>query len=192
MLLSERTHSLGLLHSVNRFDPFGPMFREYLHSRLQDSVMESMIIDDSASHKLCARRTIPSSKHQSSTGLAERVCHLFAGAGGLLLSEYSEIAFTSSESHVIVESGEVGCEHRCGYFSAVGAMADEGVGESGCFERLHRKFNARSLAEWVESRTITIWTAPHAQVAVASSSFDQPSSVRPWRGNLTDRSSDMS
>lgn len=192
MLLSERTHSRGLLHSVNRLDPFGPMFREDLHSRLQDSVMKSMIIDDPSSHELCARRTIPSSKHQSSTGLAERVCHLFAGAGSFLLSEYGEIVFASSESNVIVESGEIGCEHGRGDFSAVGAMADEGVGESGFFERLRRKFNARSLAEWVESRTITIWTAPHAQVAVASSSFDQPSSVRPWRGNLTDLSSDMS
>ena len=31
--------------------------------------------------------------------------------------------------------------------------------------------------------TITIWTAPHAQVAEASSSFDQPSLVWPWQGN---------
>jgi hypothetical protein len=52
------------------------------------------------------------------------------------LGEYGEIVFSSSEADVIVESGEVGCEHGGRDFSAIRAMTDEGVGETGSFEWL--------------------------------------------------------
>jgi len=96
-----------------------------------------MIIDDPSPHKLGARRTFPSPKHESSTSLAERVGHLFAGTGSLFLGEYGEVVFSSGESDVVVESGKVGCEHGCRDFSTVGAMAYESVGESGFLERLY-------------------------------------------------------
>lgn len=58
------------------------------------------------------------------------------GSGRLILAEDGEIVFSSDEARVRVEGGEVCRKHGCGDFATVGTMADEGVYQTWCLERL--------------------------------------------------------
>jgi hypothetical protein len=59
------------------------------------------------------------------------------------------VVLTSGEAGMGVERCEVGCEHRSGDFSAVGAMADESVGKTRLLQWL-REVSTGALASYQE------------------------------------------
>lgn len=126
--------------------------------------------------------------HKGATGRTEVVCHLVARGDGLGLPPAAEVLLAAQVLEVLVVDGEVGCEHgRCD-LAAVCTVAHECVDEAWALGRL-----CLALANVCDARmrglghdagnglgmrlTNDSWTAPQKQVAVASSSVDQPSSA---------------
>jgi hypothetical protein len=168
------------------------VFREYLDLRLQHRIMQTMVVDDSSSHEPGPGCEGACAEHECPTRLAERIGHGLSRRSRLGLGEDRQVVLASCEAGVGVERGKIGREHRCGDLAAVCAVTDKGAHESGRFQRLLYVQRSVYALEW-EGRirtirwmlTITIWMAPQAQVAEASSSFDQPSLVWPWHGNAS-------
>ena len=136
VILHKRTHSSSLFCPVYRLDPSSSVFGEDLYSRLEHRVVQSVIVDDAASHKACSRRKGACAEHERTTGLAEAVGHCVSGRDGMRLSIDGQIVLASNEAGVRVERGEIGCEHRGRDLAAVGTMADECVHEARRLQRL--------------------------------------------------------
>lgn len=126
--------------------------------------------------------------HEGAAGRAEVICHLVARGDRLGLAPATEVFLAAQVLEVLVVDSEVGCEHgRCD-LAAVCAVAHECVDETWALGRL-----CLALANVCDARlrclehyagrglgfrlTNDNWTAPQKQVAVASSSVDQPSSA---------------
>ena len=77
----KRPHPFGLLRSIDRLDPFTPVFRKQLRLGLQHGIMKSVIVDDTPSHEPGARRKFASTEHECTAGFAKRVGHAFTGTG---------------------------------------------------------------------------------------------------------------
>ena len=67
---------------------------------------------------------------------------------------------------------------------AVGAVADEAADEGGAVGWLGHGVSVEGVEEGMRGWGLTneSWTAPQKQVAVASSSLEQPSLAKPARG----------
>jgi hypothetical protein len=79
---------------------------------------------------------------------------------------------------VRVRHGDVGLVEGGTNLAAVGAMADMTVDKTGFLEWLYMLVSLRSPGLELVILTKTSYTAPQKQVAVASSSLDQPSFER--------------
>jgi hypothetical protein len=79
---------------------------------------------------------------------------------------------------VRVRHGDVGLVEGGTNLAAVGAMADMTVDKTGFLEWLYMLVSLRSSGLELVILTKTSCTAPQKQVAVASSSLDQPSFER--------------
>lgn len=85
-----------------------------------------------------------------------------------------------------IVDGEVGCVYRCSEFVAVRAVADEGADKTRAMGWLQFRGSIRvgQIDEKAQTskHTNDSCTIPQKQVAVASSSLDQPSLAKPATG----------
>lgn len=179
---------------LNTRQPPNPALNETLSPGLELPLGQAKVIDGSdaqdAGPGIAGRHAV----HEGAAGRTEVVCHLVTRGNRLGLAPAAEVFLAAQVLEVLVVDGEVGCEHgRCD-LATVCAVAHERVDEAWALGRLclvsANVCDARMRVLGHDTGkglgfglTNDSWTAPQKQVAVASSSVDQPSSAT-VRGKL--------
>jgi hypothetical protein len=133
---SIRTRVLMLLRAVRTVQPTDPTPSINLIPRLESSFVQIKVINRSDPRDQQLRPPGRDAVHERSTHRTEVVLHRVATLDRLALRELGELVAATHVFGLGGLDGEVASEHACGDFSAVGAVADEGVYEAGCFGRL--------------------------------------------------------
>jgi hypothetical protein len=128
---SVRTTILMLLYTLRTMEPGNPRPRVNLNLRFQCSLVQIEIINSANPRDQHSREPGRDSVHQRSTDRAEVVLHGVAAFDGLVLRELGELVTATDVLGLGVFDDEVGGEHACCDFTAVGAVADERVYEAG-------------------------------------------------------------
>lgn len=118
---------LNLPDPLHARQPTHTVLIKLLHSRSQLRLMQTEIVHGANAQNALSRHSRADTIHERAARGTEVVGHGIAGADGARLAEGLQVVAAAQVREVGVGDGEVGCEHGCGNFVAVGAIADEGV-----------------------------------------------------------------
>jgi len=120
-----------LLNPSTTTKPAYPILGKLLHSRLQFRLLQIEIVNRSNPHDAVSRIPRANTIHECPTSFAEIIRHGVGCGDGLVLREGCQVLLSAGMLQVLVVDDEVRGEHASGDLPAVGAVADEGVDETG-------------------------------------------------------------
>lgn len=107
-----------------------------LNARLQLGLVQIKVIHSTNTQDAISGEACADAVHERAARRAKVVGHVVARANRLGLAIRRQIVAATLVRQVGIVDGEVGCEHGRGDLAAVGAVADEGVDQSGFFSWL--------------------------------------------------------
>ena len=160
--------------------PSHPALNETLGLGLELALSQAEVVNSPDTQDAGTREAGRYAVHEGAAGRAKEVGHLVARGDRLGLTPAAEVLLAPQVPEILVVDGEVGCEHGCRDLATVCAVANEGVDETRALGWLRLLLVNVCVGIWYIAGirlTNASWTAPQKQVAVASSSVDQPSSA---------------
>lgn len=112
------------------------MFRENLPLRLENIIVEFVIIDRTAAHESSSGSDGSLAEHERTACLAKGVGHHAVACDSIVLSKGTQIILSPYKSRVRVQCGQVRREHRGGPLSTIRAVTYKSIEESRTFYRL--------------------------------------------------------
>lgn len=182
-------HPNNLCRAIYGFRPRSSSLDELFNLRSQFRICKAEIINSTGPQNRQAWKTSATTIHESTACLAEVIGHGRVGANGLFLTKGWEIVLTTDVLEICVVYCNIGLVEGWADLATVDAMADMAIEQTGLFQWLFiimlGPWSFRFSLYHSGRLTSTSCTAPQKQVAVASSSVDQPSLERwttgkPW------------
>lgn len=146
-LLLRITKALMLLRPIDSMHPREPSVCEDLRLRLQSRSLQIEIVHSANAQEIHSRRARRDSIHDRPTDTdslsaietlksdeidvrAEERSHVAAGSGSVISGKARQLVLAADPFEVFVIDDEVGGEHCCRHFVAVGAVASESIDDA--------------------------------------------------------------